>query len=52
MRINNKLIIEFTVSSIIGPVLENIKIKDNVSPNTETTFNNYKDNPAIDSIIM
>lgn len=49
MRITNKLIIELTVSSIIGRVLENIKIKDNVSPNTETKFNNYKDNTAIDA---
>ncbi|MGM0878979.1 MAG: hypothetical protein ACQEWV_31080 [Bacillota bacterium] len=47
MRITN--IIGLTVSSIIGRVLENIKIKDNVSPNTETTFNNYIDTPFIDA---
>lgn len=49
MKTSNKLIIGWTVSSILGRVLEKAFIKNNISPNTETTFNFEADRPTVDS---
>jgi carbonic anhydrase len=48
MKTKNKLIFGLIASSIAGRVMEIFKTKDNVSPNTETTFNLYQDTPIID----
>jgi carbonic anhydrase len=47
MKTKNKLMLGLIASSVAGKVMENLKTKDNVSPNTETTFNLYKDTPVI-----
>jgi carbonic anhydrase len=48
MKTKNKLLLGLATSSIAGKVMENINKKDNIGPNTETTFNLYKDTPKID----
>ena len=48
MKIQNKLLIGLIAGSVAGRAMEIFKTKDNVNPNTETTFNLYKDTPVID----
>lgn len=48
MKMSNKLILGFTVSSIVGKVMEALNNKDNVTPNTTTTFNLNIDKPTVD----
>lgn len=47
MKMRNKLILGLTASSIAGKLVENMNLKDNVTPNTQTTFNLEKDTPTI-----
>ncbi|MEC1260275.1 carbonic anhydrase [Bacillus swezeyi] len=49
MKLSNKLILGLTVSSLAGKFLEKMLIKDNVSPNTVTSFNEDSDIPNIDA---
>ncbi|OLS33824.1 carbonic anhydrase [Bacillus sp. MRMR6] len=48
MKTKNKLMIGLIASSIAGRAIEVLKKKDNVSPNTETSFNLNQDTPVID----
>jgi carbonic anhydrase len=48
MKTKNKLLIGLIASSVAGRAMEILKTKDNVNPNTETTFNLYQDTPVID----
>ncbi|WP_282173375.1 carbonic anhydrase [Cytobacillus firmus] len=48
MKAKNKIIMGLAASSIAGRAMDILKTKDNVSPNTETTFNLYQDTPIID----
>lgn len=48
MKAKNKIIMGLAASSIAGRAMEILKTKDNISPNTETTFNLYQDKPIID----
>jgi carbonic anhydrase/acetyltransferase-like protein (isoleucine patch superfamily) len=47
MKTSNKLILGLTVSSIVGKVIEALRNKDNVTPNTTTTFNFNLDKPSV-----
>jgi carbonic anhydrase/acetyltransferase-like protein (isoleucine patch superfamily) len=47
MKTSNKLILGLTVSSIVGKVIKTFSNKDNVTPNTTTTFNLNIDKPTV-----
>lgn len=48
MKTKNKLLFGLFVTSLASKLFENLNKKDNVTPNTETTFNLRKDSPNID----